>query len=494
MENKYGIDCHIGLEDGSHNVLRANGGHQVALSVWYKVISDETGESAVRNQAQENARISLFNVETGLPLEVDGGWRWSMEEVCTFPLERRESERGSQPADEAGYAKKKVYLTHTEDWEKDGAVLVGVQISSFDPESYGLVTGRSVHGVRVHRLPRTTFNWTDFTVTGPVIVHGSVDEDADYHWDADSDYGNLWRAVNFTITFKSPSKAVTSVEYSNDNYSGVYSTRRRNLYEVSGYVWPPNIQGESQEETLRIWFANGYQDKTIRFNPGKGFVITLLCFVKASAYPLEDFDGNMYSNKVIVYDEETSATTLYLDQRIPYLWTRILGNVDESGKPFSPHILSDVDTPRLPAKTVKETKIINSQYGYADPNCEKGQYLLTNDGFSEDRKGKFLVSYVSDAVNVKIQGYLCEGPWMDVTVQTTEDHDHDVHVISWDSYAPFYLYPKWDHDGFCLSVWAFKFGRRSVKAGEDSNNHNWYASAWNETRERYIWTFRPYYD
>lgn len=512
MTGKYAIDCHIYLEDTTCNVLHANGGHQVPLSVFYKIFLEEDGSpSAESDKTPEKVQIELFNLETGQPLNLEG-WKWSWEEGCTTPLAREASEVGSKPENETGYVKRTVYLSHEISREGQGSVLVGARIHFRDPEEKRtLSVGPSVQGVRVHWLAMKIYGWEAFQASAPVpSAHTGQKPDnwrgSNTNDQSDEKIENLWRAAHVFIKFKDESKSVTRLEISHLAETWPYARRAFGYYQTDAYIWsfasPP--QGEQQRWIFFNW-PSDLESYSVAFNPGNGFVITLVTYVNIFHPVHEDIEWlNAPSFDVItVYDENDTPITLYLNGYIPNKWTDVLNNrSDHSGdNNFSAVIIGNAPN-RLSQRSVSDAVMKNLQYKdkfvKADRKPPEGDdefpYFICNADepwtFSFAVKPLDNNSYQRGHINIPAALDNSDG-----NMKSTEISGRIYFTWSLDNAAAitYRFSPVWDKDGFCISMKAPPaFGDKYVYVIADTPSGPYlFASLYPYSGDSSVWFFEP---
>lgn len=479
MECKYSIDCHVAIENGGGNVVYANGNHQVALTVWFKLqaVDESTCLESSEDFIERIAHISLVDLEKDVPFESEQGWAQSpvAKQWSTY-VERRQGEYGSKPEDESGYIKKTIYLSHALNYEGGSKDLVGVQV--FIPASHlgEDVLATSNEGIRIYREPVRKYLWMDFVVEPQTV---SID-DSSYYWGNGDNYRNLWRSRNYTVKFNPntyPNKKVSRVDYSSGYPVGsgrIYSTRMNEFYEIDGYIWPFNGAQNQREATILLSFPGNTVYQQFTFSDGGGFTITLASFVKTSTWPVDDSvnEAMNTSTEVTVYDEKGTQIYLYLNQVIPTSWKAIRNDQDS----FSTKLLGNDNSNTVVSKVVKTFSWRNGSGGYmfptyGDENDENSSYLANcgNGAASYYRQAAF----GTNQAQVQIQDTL--GRWHYISMWT-----HDGKVFAVNDASNWTFYPKWDVNGFCISFYNGKIARfihsrdSTVAYGEGQSNDSHY--------------------
>jgi hypothetical protein len=350
------IDCHICLDDAIGNVVCANGNHQLALTVYYRLVADETPGPVDHVKSQPAIEISLIDQKTGYPLgERAGGWTWSTKRsIYNLTAERKPGEAGSRPEELTGYTRMTVYLSHALVHEHEESTLVGVIACCRDaPEKQG----RSVQGVRVFRRPAKSYSTRDFTVSAPQTL-GNPEDDI-YQWSNDADYRNCWRYAHYFIQFTDPKKSVLKVEYNSrspETATVPYVQRRICLYETSAYIWPFEAPPVGQRNVkFDLTLPDSTQKEVdLSFDQDKGFVITIVTCLNPSLPSSQEPDSLNPSGSITVYDEQGTASYLFLNQIIPPNWAEINAGT------FAP--LSDYPTQLSPLSQMNVTWS-NCKYG-----------------------------------------------------------------------------------------------------------------------------------
>ncbi|WP_157664473.1 hypothetical protein [Bordetella genomosp. 9] len=443
------VECHIFLEDGAHNELYANGGHQVPLAVWYRLSRDG---KVLHNVDPAQVHIQLFDRETGCPLV--GEWHWSTEKFCTTFLDRKEGETGSKPDDQVGYVKRMVYVSHEMNLEGEGSVLVDARAFWIDPATpHRAFIGRTESPVRVHWRKGYLLAASDLQFSAPQVVRhpGQLDDDARSSSGPDTrGIDNLWRSANIYVTFKDSSMSILKWDVPS-TYSGIYTTRRYGHYETAAYIWPYEGKSgtETQTGTIYLWFPSpdGCQTRTTEFQPGNGLVITLVTYVRLDAEVYNDLPHG--DDKITIYDNFGSATTLFLNEIIPNKWT----DITKSPNPFSPTAIQDAPN-RLTSRSTGYSRLRNYYLGYANnvgyARNAGSDGIPCDGGPGNGAEYAIMLTPYSTTTGLPWSGFYGQIinsaiGWCDWVVYFG---DPDPNYPPW----IFDFYPAWNADGFCLAT------------------------------------------
>ncbi|PMS18332.1 hypothetical protein C0Z18_17295 [Trinickia dabaoshanensis] len=479
------IECYVSIEVDAHNVICANGVHQVVLSVWYKFSRDG---AAVPGVGKENVKIELVNQETGLPLGGYAEWLSSEQEGYSRFFERREGELGSKPGDAAGYVQAKVYVSHALRREGEGAMLVGARVFVSDPQTPEVAyIGRSEHGVCVHWRSMDQLGWESFQASDPVVIShpGELDDGfraSGEYYNAGS--GNLWRSANIYIKFKDPNKSVSKWDYSPSNSYNIYSTRRYGYYETAAYIWPfeGKFGDEFQDGTVDLWFPSGFESYTTSFQPGSGFVITLVSYVRLNYPVYSDDSASYYNDAITIHDELGSPIELYLNQIIPNRWI----DIKKPNNEFSAIVLGNGQN-QLSGRSNVYGRMKNYQYGYAWQHSDSAaDSTIKCDGSSSGDIGYAFI--VGNAGNQN--GSLWNGRmgWNFCSPGDTDNYGDRLVYCNCDGSAVIMnYYPVWDCHGFCIAY----AGQTGFMKGGVSGSHVMWISGSGDFEDRFVWCFEP---